>query len=88
MRHRLFRWLDARYSLAPLIEFARHKEVPLGAHSMVWYYLGGTTLFFFLMQIATGLLLLLYYQPGENTSYESIRHITTQVPFGWLIRSI
>ncbi len=88
MASRFFRWLDARYNLAPLVEFARHKEVPMGAHSMVWYYLGGTTLFFFLMQIGTGLLLLLYYQPGENTAYESIRHITTQVPFGWLVRSL
>jgi cytochrome b6 len=30
----------------------------------------------------------MYYQPGEATSYESIRYITTKVPFGWLIRSV
>ena len=81
-------WLDRRYEISPLIEFLRHKEVPLGAHSMVWYYLGGTTLFFFSVQIATGILLLMYYQPGEATAYESIRYITTKVPFGWLIRSV
>jgi len=34
------------------------------------------------------MLLLVYYQPGENTSYESIRYITTKVPFGWLVRSV
>jgi cytochrome b6 len=66
----------------------RHKEVPLGEHSMVWYYLGGATLFFFALQVLTGLLLLMYYQPGANTSYESIRYITTKVPFGWLMRSV
>jgi cytochrome b6 len=84
----LFRWLDDRYGVSPLIEFLRKKEVPVGVHPMFWYYLGGTTLFFFAVQIASGLLLLVYYQPGEATAYESIRYITTKVPFGWLIRSV
>ena len=84
----IFRWLDRRYSLGNLVEFLEHKEVPLGDHPMLWYYLGGTTLFFFMVQIVSGLLLLLYYQPGEASSYESIRFIATKVPFGWLIRSI
>lgn len=81
-------WLDRRYGTNTLIEFLRHKEVPIGTHSIVWYYLGGTTLFFFTVQIVTGILLLMYYQPGEMTSYESIRYLTTKVPFGWLIRSM
>jgi cytochrome b6 len=85
---RLFRWIDARYGISPLIEFLREKEIPVGAHSIVWYYLGGTTLFFFTVQILSGLLLLVYYQPGETTSYESIRYITTKVPFGWLVRAV
>jgi cytochrome b6 len=62
--------------------------VPLGSHPIFWYYLGGTTLFFFAVQILSGLLLLVYYQPGETTSYESIRYLTTKVPFGWLVRSV
>ena len=85
---RLYRWLDARFGVGKLVEFARHKEVPVGGHSMVWYYLGGTTLFFFAVQLVSGVLLLMYYQPGEATSYESIRFITAKVPFGWLIRSV
>ena len=85
---RAFNWLDKRYGLTPLVDFLKHKEVPVGAHSMVWYYLGGTTLFFFAAQVCSGLLLLLYYQPGEATAYESIRFITTKVPFGWLMRSL
>ncbi|MEN8182502.1 MAG: cytochrome bc complex cytochrome b subunit [Myxococcota bacterium] len=84
----LLAWLDARYGISPLIEFLREKEVPLGRHSMVWYFLGGATLFFLTVQIVTGVLLLMYYQPGENTSWESLRYIVTQVPFGWLIRSV
>lgn len=81
-------WLDQRYKFSDFMDFLRHKEVPVGNHSMVWYYLGGTTMFFFVVQILSGLLLLAYYQPGENTAYESIRFITTKVPFGWLIRSV
>jgi cytochrome b6 len=85
---RLFKWLDERYGIAPLVEFLREKEVPVGAHSMVWYFLGGATLFFFTVQIASGILLLMYYQPGEQTAYESVRYIVTKVPFGWLVRSV
>jgi cytochrome b6 len=84
----LARWIEERYHISPLLEFLRHKEVPLGAHPILWYYLGGTTLFFFAVQILSGLLLLVYYQPGETTSYESIRYLTTKVPFGWLVRSV
>jgi cytochrome b6 len=86
-RQRLFQWIDHRYGVTPLIEFLSEKEVPVGAHSIVWYYLGGTTLFFFAVQILSGLLLLVYYQPGEATAHESIRYITTKVPFGWLVRA-
>ena len=87
-RRGLLGWMDRRYGTSALFEFLSHKTVPVGPHSMIWYYLGGTTLFFFLVQIVSGLLLLLYYQPGEDTSYETIRFITTKVPFGWLMRSV
>jgi cytochrome b6 len=81
-------WLDRRYQVSPLLDFLQHKEVPLGSHWMGWYYLGGITMFFFVVQVITGVLLLMYFQPGEATAYESIRFLTTKVPFGWLIRSI
>ena len=81
-------WLDRRYQLTPLLEFLQHKEVPIGSHWMGWYYLGGITMFFFMVQVITGVLLLMYFQPGEATAYESIRLLTTKVPFGWLIRSM
>ena len=81
-------WVDRRYQLSPLVEFLRHKEVPLGSHWMGWYYMGGVTMFFFIVQVITGVLLLMYYQAGEATAYESIRFLTTKVPFGWLIRSV
>jgi cytochrome b6 len=85
---RLWRALDERYQLSPLVEFLSHKEVPVGAHSTVWYYFGGVALFFFVVQIVTGILLLMYYEVGEKTSYESMKYLVGHVPFGWLIRSI
>ena len=84
----LWGWLDRRFDLAGLERFVRHKEVPLGHHSLYWYFLGGLTLFFFIVQILSGILLLMYYQAGEATSYESMRFIVTKVPFGWLVRAV
>ena len=82
-----YTWLDKRFNLTPLIEFMRHKKVPVHRHSL-WYYMGGVSLFLFIIQVATGILLLFYYQPGSESSYESVRFIITKVQFGWLIRSI
>lgn len=84
---RVWSELDARFHLQDVVKFAGHKVVPVGQHSTVWYYFGGVTMFFFMVQIITGLLLLMYYQPGENTSYESMKYVVTKVRWGWLIRS-
>lgn len=83
----LFEWLDRRYQLKDLVEFMRHKKVPIH-HGSVWYYFGGVSLFLFIIQVTTGILLLLYYRPGEESSYESVRFIVSDVQFGWLFRSI
>src|SRR3990167_44348 len=80
-------WLNERIGLDAIKELVEHKKVPLHRHS-IWYYFGGMTLFLFSIQIVTGILLLFYYQPGEQTSYESVQHIISDVPFGWLIRSL
>ncbi len=84
---RLLNWLDERFNISPFLDFMKHKQVPIHKHS-VWYYMGGVALFLFMVQVLTGILLLLYYQPGVDSSYESIRFIVTKVNFGWLIRSL
>jgi cytochrome b6 len=78
-------WADERLGLGDMIEFAKHKTVPQHAHSF-WYYWGGISLFFFLVQVFTGVLLLVYYRPGPE-AYDSVRQITYDIEFGWLIRS-
>jgi quinol-cytochrome oxidoreductase complex cytochrome b subunit len=82
---RIYSWTDERLGLAELVEFARHKQVPVHRQSS-WYYWGGISLFLFLVQAFTGVLLLLYYRPGPD-AYESVRQITFDIHFGWLIRS-
>jgi cytochrome b6 len=82
-----FAWLDDRFRISPLIEFMRHKYVPVHRHT-VWYYMGGVALFLFIVQVVTGILLVLYYQPNQDSAFESVRFITTKVKFGWLIRSV
>jgi len=80
-------FLDERAGLNDLVEIAQHKRVPTHRHTL-WYYTGGFTLFLFCVQAATGVLLLLYYRPTANEAFESVQFIVTDVPFGWLIRSI
>jgi len=83
----LFSWVDDRFHITPLLEFMRHKQVPVHRHTF-WYYMGGVALFLFMVQVISGILLVLYYQPDEANAYESVRFITTKVSFGWLIRSV
>ena len=81
----LMGWVDERLDVTAITEFARAKQVPLHKHTF-WYYWGGISLFLFLMQLVSGILLLVYYRPGAE-AYESVRQITYDIDFGWLIRS-
>lgn len=83
----LWNWFDERLGLAAIRDLAMHKRVPVHKHS-IWYYLGGMTLFCFIIQIVTGILLLVYYRPTAEAAFESVEFIMTEVPFGWLVRSI
>jgi cytochrome b6 len=81
----IYQWLDERLDLTSAAELARHKTVPQHKHSF-WYYWGGLSLFLFIVQLFTGILLLVYFRPGRE-AYESVRQITYDIEFGWLIRS-
>ena len=81
----LYAWLDDRLDLDGLSAFASKKKVPVHAHTF-WYYWGGISLFLFFVQLLTGFLLLVYYRAGDQ-AYESVRQISFDVEFGWLVRS-
>jgi cytochrome b6 len=84
---RIYSWLNQRLPLDDIKRFLAKKTVPRHKHS-IWYFFGGLTLFFLSVQFITGILLSLYYKPTPDQAYESVRVITTQVEYGWLIRSL
>jgi quinol-cytochrome oxidoreductase complex cytochrome b subunit len=78
-------WLERHTRLAPVFNALVHVRVPISAQT---YYFGGIALFLFLIQAATGTLLTLYYKPTPEAAYQSVQLITSDVSFGWLIRSL
>lgn len=80
-------WLQERAGAEPVLHMVEAKVVPRHRFS-IFYYLGGMALFLYAIQLGTGLLLLLYYEPGVSTAYESVKRISAEIPFGWLIRSL
>jgi len=84
---RVWSWLDERAGSEALGHLLSAKVVPNHRYSF-FYYLGGMALFLLAIQLGTGLLLLLYYEPGVSTAYESVKRLSSEIPFGWLVRSI
>lgn len=52
------------------------------------HYLGCTAIFLLVLQVLTGSLLLMYYQPNSSDAHDSVRTIMTDIPTGWIIRSL
>lgn len=86
-RSKVYEWFNTRADLDNILKFMKKKTVPHHRYSL-WYYIGGMCLFLFIVQVVTGILLLLYYKPTAEAAFESVQYIMTDVPFGWLIRSI
>jgi quinol-cytochrome oxidoreductase complex cytochrome b subunit len=78
-------WVEERTRLGPVIDASLHVRVPMSARTM---YFGGIALFLFIVQAVTGTLLSLYYKPTPEAAYKSVQFLTSDVNFGWLIRSI
>lgn len=82
----LFAWLDERLGLTDWAAAGSRVRIP-DHRATLGYHLGGLALFFFAIQCVTGALLLAYYSPGAG-AYESVRRITFDIEFGWLVRSV
>jgi ubiquinol-cytochrome c reductase cytochrome b subunit len=52
------------------------------------YILGGLVLLSWIILIVTGVILMLWYIPTPTEAYRSIKHITYDIPFGWLVRGM
>jgi cytochrome b6 len=90
MSHEWKDWKDYLLSALHLRHTAEAVEAKVVPHhrASVWYYFGGLALIFFTIQVVTGIMLLFYYEPSAELAHKSIERIMTQVPFGWLIRSL
>ena len=80
----LYGELDDRLDLRSALQKILKKPVP--KHVNFWFCFGGFTFLLFVTNIITGILLLMYYRPTIDQAYDSIIHITNNVPFGWLVR--
>ncbi len=78
-------WVEERSGARELFAALLHVRIPADVKT---FYLGGITLFLFCVQVVTGTLLAIYYQPTPDTAYDSVKAITSDVTFGWLIRSV
>lgn len=80
-------WLDERLGLEAARDFLRHKTVPQNRHT-IWSYTGSIILLFFSIQVVTGIVLAFYYRPTLEEANKSVARIMTEVPLGWIIRSV
>ena len=80
-------WFEDRFGLRPVMSFMAKKEVPCHKHAFL-YYTGSSILLFLGIQIVTGVLLAFYYQPTLAEANASVTRIMTELPLGWLIRSV
>jgi len=87
MKNGIQSWLDERFGLSGITDFMTKKTVPLHRHT-IWYYTGSAILLFFAIQVVTGFMLILYYKPTLEMANESVARIMTEIPLGWIIRSV
>ena len=80
-------WVVNRLGMDDMMEDQFNRVVPFHATNYI-YCFGGIALVLFLILAATGIMLAVYYQPTPDTAYESVVNISTNVQFGWWIRSI
>lgn len=84
---KILKWFDDRYGTKD--DWSRQVDQIVPAHATKWYYcLGGLTFMMICIQVISGVLLMFYYKPSVKEAYDSVRFISTIVPFGWLVRSV
>ena len=87
MRIAIQSWLDERFGLQAIMDFLKKKTVPQHKHT-IWYYSGSSILLFLAIQVITGFMLAFYYKPTLEEANKSVARIMTEVPLGWIIRSV
>jgi ubiquinol-cytochrome c reductase cytochrome b subunit len=96
--HRVYEWVDERTGIKPALDYVLYRRVP---KSVGWFFtLGSASLTVFLIQMVSGIFLAMGYTPSNapvqilvngstmtsTEALESVRHLTTSVPFGDILR--
>ncbi|MFC2160113.1 cytochrome bc complex cytochrome b subunit [Acidobacteriota bacterium] len=84
---RMWNWMDERFGLSAITRFLKNKPIPMHKHT-IWSYTGSAVLLFFVLQILTGFMLIFYYNPTLEGANASVARIMTEVPLGWILRSV
>jgi cytochrome b6 len=87
MWNRLKNWFEERTGFSGVMTFLQKKTVPQTKHT-IWSYTGSLILLFFVIQVVTGIMLAFYYKPSLAEANKSISRIMTEIPLGWIIRSV
>ncbi|MDR1489046.1 MAG: cytochrome b N-terminal domain-containing protein [Desulfovibrio sp.] len=90
---RIYKFLDERLNLTPLIRSIAEHEVPAHADpskrlSAFMYCFGGIAFFILLLQALTGVFLMLYYVPSPEDAYASVNYIQNETAFGGFVRGL
>jgi menaquinol-cytochrome c reductase cytochrome b subunit len=79
-------WVEERTGLVSVQNYLLFRNVPKDTS---WLQtLGSALLTVFILQVTTGIILAMYYQPGTETAFSSIKYITDEATFGWLVRGM
>lgn len=83
----IYTWFEERLGMTEIFGFLSKKDIPQHKHT-IWYYTGSAILLFLVIQIITGVMLAFYYKPTLEQANESVARIITEVPLGWIVRSL
>jgi len=83
---RLLEWLHQRTGYRRGLQTLLDERLPPGTGW--WFTLGSVLLFLLVVQLLTGAFLTLYYAATPDHAHASVRFITHEVRFGWLVRGL
>jgi menaquinol-cytochrome c reductase cytochrome b subunit len=91
--NRIYKFLDERLNLSPLVKDIAEHPVPdhanpLKTPSALMYCFGGIAFFIILLQVLTGVFLMLYYVPSPDHAYASVSYIQNETAFGFLVQGV
>lgn len=83
----MFRPIRKTHPLFKIINYAL-VDLPAPNNLSIWWNFGSLLGLCLVIQIITGLLLAIHYTPHIDLAFSSVAHITRDVNYGWLIRTI